>query len=118
MSNRDNDRTIEALITELQELRLRVARLEETQGRHSETGSRTGSSITGAPQERFDVAVGDRIRVTNRVRRPANRPSTGQWDEEKEKVGTVTKIIGDQVHYVTDNGTHTWRAPNNLKRTN
>jgi hypothetical protein len=64
------------------------------------------------------IAKGDRVRVKNRVRKPATWTSTTEWTEAKERVATVTRVTQDQIHFVTENGTRTWRAPNNVQRLN
>ena len=56
---------------------------------------------------------GDRVRITNKVRKPAT--AGANWSENRERLATVTRVIPDQVHILTDNGTRTWRAPNNLQ---
>ncbi len=55
--------------------------------------------------------------INNKIKRPANW--LARWDErdiENERRATVTHIVRDQVWIITDNGTKTWRAPNNLER--
>ena len=37
-------------------------------------------------------------------------------EEKKERQGTVTRVTAEQIHIVTDNGTRTWRAPQNLRK--
>ena len=59
------------------------------------------------------INKGDRIRIRNKVKKPAT--GTRPWDKEKEKTATVTRVTATQVHYITDNGGETWRAPNNWK---
>ena len=58
------------------------------------------------------IGIGDRVRIRNRIRRPATAGPA--WSEARERLATVTRITLDQVHVVTDNGTKTWRGPNNL----
>ena len=71
------------------------------------------------PKERINgIAEGDRVRIKNKVRKPATWSSAVVWTEAKERLATVTRVTRDQVHFVTDNGTRTWRAPNNLTRLN
>jgi hypothetical protein len=55
--------------------------------------------------------VGDRIEITNKVRRLFNRTPT-----RRDHTGTVTKVSDKKVEFVTDNGTSTWRAPHNLRK--
>jgi hypothetical protein len=74
------------------------------------------SEVTpAAPTQRVNgIARGDRVRIKNRVRKPATWTNEVEWTEAKERLATVTRVTPEQVHFVTDNGTRTWRAPNNL----
>jgi hypothetical protein len=72
-----------------------------------------GHRQEGLAQVPYGFRKGDRVRITNRVRRPATAGVS--WTEERERLATVTRIIPDQVHIRTDNGTKTWRAHNNLE---
>ncbi len=58
---------------------------------------------------------GDRVVIKNKVIKPATRIDA-TWTKEKEQVATVTRVTENQVHFITDNGTRTWRAPNNLSK--
>jgi hypothetical protein len=106
------DTRIENLIAELNVLRIRVAHLE------------AGQEVLDTQRDvDIDVNVnvvalrrGDRIRITNRVKKPATWTGASVSDEERERVATVTRVRPKQVHFVTDNGTRTWRAPNNVRR--
>jgi hypothetical protein len=113
------DRAVEDLIEELHSLRIRVSQVEaelsaQRQARPLENEQR----VTLTP---IGLSKGDCVRVINHIRRPAVWPSTIVWDEitkEKERNATITHIVKDQVHFITDNGTKTWRAPNNLRKIN
>ena len=109
------DEQVEDLIRELKSLNLRrneiFAQLEAAYtGHDSEEEARR--SIGGSSANGFKK--GDRIRIRNKVKRPA--AWTRPWDKEKEKTATVTRVTATQVHYITDNGVETWRAPNNVER--
>jgi hypothetical protein len=121
------DRNIEELIEELHELKIREAeltvRIERARLTRTERGATVGGalepsdnshSLLGGPFFTNGFRPGDRVRVTNKVRKPATAGPA--WTEARERLATVTKVIPDQVHILTDNGTKTWRAPNNLKR--
>ena len=131
------DDTIDALIAEVRALRIRVTQLEterdqrlpesDTTNKFVEASARDlapnlyptepGTSDRATPRTTItSFSTGDRVYIKNRVRKPANWPRETAWSEERERHAIVTKIIGDQVHFVTDNGTHTWRAQNNLKK--
>ena len=108
------DRRIDDLIAELNRLRIRVAQLEARQDIvviDEEVDDVNDNVIVGPVKE------GDRIvHITNRVRKRATWTGPGVWEEEREKVATVTRVTSNQIHFVTDNGTRTWRAPNNVER--
>lgn len=119
------DRNIEELIEELHELKIREAeltvRIERARLARTERAtvgalesSDSSHSQLGGPFFTNGFRPGDRVRVTNKVRKPATAGPA--WTEARERLATVTKVIPDQVHILTDNGTKTWRAPNNLKR--
>ena len=102
------DGRIDDLIAELNRLRICVAQLEARQDVVviDEEVDVNDNLIVGPVKE------GDRIQITNRVRKPATWTGPGVWDEEREKVATVTQqVTRNQIHFVTDNGTRTWRAP-------
>jgi len=97
---------VDELIEEIKELRIRVTRLEAERSRPE---SRPATS-------ELELAAGDRIRITNRIRKPSNWPEGAPWTEENERKATVTRVTDKQVHFRTDNGTTTWRAPRNVKK--
>jgi hypothetical protein len=103
------DITVEDLIVELNALRIRVAQLEAAQGAVADIGN-------GNVDDAVAFRRGDRIRITNRVRRPSNWNTGVVWEEERERTATVTRVTPTQIHFVTDNGTRTWRAHRNVRR--
>ena len=106
------DTRIENLIAALNALRIWVAHLE------------AGQEVLDTQRDvDIDVNVnvdalrrGDRIRMPNRVKKSATWTGAFVWDKERERVSTVTQVTPKQVHIVTDNGTQTWRASNNVRR--
>jgi hypothetical protein len=106
------DDEIGNLIKELRKLKIReasiIARLQAANERRG-VPDEIGANATG-------LARGDRVRVTNAVRRPASWPEKVAWDEKQAKRGTVTQVTTDRVYFVTDNGIKTWRAPRNLRK--
>ena len=98
---------IEDLLRQIRDLTLRVARLEQekTNAEHSTNDNRS------------ELIVGDRIRITNRIRRPVNWPADKPWTEAKERSAVVTSVTTDRVYFTTDNGTLSWRQPQNIKKT-
>jgi hypothetical protein len=99
---------IEELTKEIRQLRIRVARLES---------ERTPAKKATATTVKVDtLKIGDRIRITNKIRRPITWPEDTPWTEDNERVGTVTRLTKDQVHLRTDNGRITWRATRNVRK--
>jgi hypothetical protein len=117
------ERQIEELIRELRTLKLRVATLEaendeqrvrRESSEYSRTITTASSSSTHSVERVNDIGRGDRVRITNTVKKPAYW--TKAWDEKKERLATVTKVTPSQIHFRTDNGVNTWRAPNNVRK--
>ena len=126
------NRNIDLLVEELRSLKIRVEQVEaildeyraldeveeDKQTRTTARGDRAQSTLVEAPPSpRTTYEKGDRVRIVNKVRKPATWPVV--WNDsaiENERRATVTHVVQHQVWIVTDNGTKTWRAPNNLKR--
>lgn len=70
-----------------------------------------------ASQHRFETVFrrGTRIVIQNKIRTPVNRKHDPTFNLQRERFGTVTHIIGDQIHFITDNNTPTWRIARNLR---
>jgi hypothetical protein len=107
MKDEDFDFDIEDLLTQIRDLTLRVARLEQE----------TTNTDHPTNDNRIELLVGDRVRIKNRIRRPANWPTSKPWTEANERSAVVTRVTTDRVYITTDNGTLTWRQPQNLKKT-
>jgi formylmethanofuran dehydrogenase subunit A len=114
------EKSFDELIQELQRLRIRegqiIAQIE--QAHHSsntripnQDNTRLPSNITSTRQT---FTKGDRVLITNKIRKP--KTAGINWTESKERLAVVSKIVNDQIHVVTDNGTNTWRIQDNLKR--
>ena len=105
---RSSNDNIERLVDELQQLRVREAEIVTLLQEEPLYGT-TSSTI---------FAIGDRVWIKNRVRKPKTWSNDNVWDDAKAKRATVTKIVHAhaQVHFITDNGVRTWRAPGNLRR--
>jgi hypothetical protein len=108
------ERQIEELINELRTLKLRVETLEAGNNNRIVRTESTDHTRSNDVERVNGIGVGDRVRIINRVKKPANW--TRAWDEKRERVATVTRITPSQIHFTTDNGVNTWRAPNNVKR--
>ena len=104
------DVTVEELTVELNALRIRVAQLEAAVGAAADTDN-------GNVDDAVAFRRGDRRCITNRVKRPSNWNTGVVWEEDnKERMATVTRVTPHQIHFVTDNGTRTWRAHRNVRR--
>jgi uncharacterized protein YfaQ (DUF2300 family) len=120
---------IEQLTRELNELDLRresiiseldlrreaiVSRIEQLQEQEvssagASDGTRTFLCVNG-------IQRGDRVRIKNKVKKPATWPGTKLWREDEYRSAIVTKVTPTQIFILTDNGVSTWRAPNNLRK--
>jgi hypothetical protein len=106
------DRLIEELTLELKQLNLRQAAIVSTIQRLTQEQQQEAA---GARNDTF--RRGDRVRVTNKVKKPATwSRERGIWREEEFRSAIVTRVTRDQIFILTDNGVSTWRAPNNLAR--
>ena len=113
------NRNIDTLIQELQQLRIRetavIAEIREALGARGEAEQQNDAEFddVNLPAAANGLRTGDRVRIKNKIRRPATAGPS--WSETRERIATVTRITTDQVHIITDNGTKTWRAHNNLR---
>lgn len=108
----DEDNRLENLIEELRTLKIRETEIVAELRRVSNAAPETRVDNEG-DKHRVGFAKGDRVRITNKVRKPASAGPT--WTEAKERLATVTSVNTTQVYILTDNGTRTWRGPNNLR---
>jgi len=111
------ERRINELIEELKNLRVReaivIAELEATNKKRVERDNKKKPAT-----ETNELTKGDRVYVSNRVRKPNNWSNSKEghvWTAEKERKAIVTRVTKDKIYIVTDNGVHTWRAPKNLE---
>ena len=98
---------IDQLTTELRDLKIRVAQLEA-----AAIDRESGCSASTAAAPVFQR--GDRVKIKNKLKKPATWPSDITWNQDAAQVATVTHNYREQVHFRTDNGVKTWRAQNNL----
>jgi hypothetical protein len=54
--------------------------------------------------------VGDLVYINNKIRRPLHRNVN-----RDDRLAVVTKVAYNRIDVQTNNGTHTWRSPKNLK---
>jgi hypothetical protein len=128
----ERKKTVQELINALKTLRLHEADLtaqleeaiEERERDNHKRGDTARKAIplqrpeTGQPTNRA-FQKGDRIRIRNKVHKPASWDNSVEWVAENAQTATVTEVLTKgpttQVHFATDNGVNTWRAPNNLR---
>ena len=105
---------IDLLTAELANLRVRVAQLEAAAATDHRTTQDTQEDDS---PRRVDNPFrrGDRVKILNKVRRPATWDTSNPWDQKAAQRATVTRLYREQVHFRTDNGVETWRARNNLQ---
>ena len=106
-----NDEDIAALIEELRTLRLRENALVD---RIEEAATRRQQEVPRGENTQRPYRTGDRVYVTNRIRRPVF--AARDWTTIRERTATVARVEGDRVYITTENGTETWRAAKNLRR--
>ena len=101
------DDELDQIIRELERLRIRrehlLARFTEVR-EHRQRNEGVDAPLT----------VGDRVRITNRVRRPNGWPPAPR--DDADRAGTVTRVTSTRVYITTDTGIATWRAPTNVTR--
>lgn len=114
------DRSIQDILHALKALRLQEAELS-TELEAALLAKETTPKEPENKNQSIGYTRGDRIWIKNKIKRPANWTSEREWDESEAKTATVTEVItigtnNVQIHFITDNGVHTWRAPNNVNR--
>jgi hypothetical protein len=92
------DQSIENLVNKLKSLRIQVAVLE-SQLYQREQGATTVGTMTSTPSAPTTniPTKGDRVRITNKVKKPANW--LARWDEQdikNERTATVKHRVPDQ----------------------
>lgn len=104
----DEEARVRELIQQIKDLRVReTSLLQELE----DINSRRRQQANGEPTPVY--RIGDRVYVTNRIRRPVLAPR--DWTCERERHATVTAVDRTRVHFRTDNGTETWRSHKNLR---
>ena len=122
----ERKKTIQELINALKVLSLQKAELTEQLEQaiaEKDCEEATYEAVAVASEEREtkrEFSRGDRIWIINKLHKPANWDNGLEWNESEGKTATVTEVLikgpNKQVHFVTDNGVRTWRAPNNVRR--
>ncbi len=92
------DNRLDEVIAELKALRIQVAQLEAEVVRRGNDRAPTAADPVPVEQARtHDYAVGDRVRVLNKVRKPATWNNRVVWNEAAARQGTVTEVRPRQV---------------------
>lgn len=103
------------LIAELKQLKIResqvLASLESAIQRQSEPAPNARAAVSPDSTVRPSIfQVGDRVTITNKVKRPTDRPIN-----RGDLTAVVLKVAPSRIDIRTSNGTKTWRAPQNLR---
>jgi hypothetical protein len=108
-----DDPSVQQLVSRLKEIRLEASAIIAQIDRRLDDGSGEGG-MQDEPMENTVLCSGDRIHIKNKLKKPADWNNSIKWVEERR--ATVTRVLEGQIHFVTDNGVRTWRAPNNVRR--
>lgn len=103
---------IEELTEQVRLLSLQVQGLQRVLRRSVEQSSLQGPLDD---YEFVDFEVGDRVCLLNEIRKPASWDSRKPWIVSEARGATVTRVRGQQVFLLTDNGVSTWRKVKNLR---
>ena len=110
-----NNENVEDLIKQLKELQLQqdtiIARIAKA--KQQSKGQRPTEQEPWQPANSTEWAVGDKVRITNKVTVPGFRKPT-----EEDGIAHITKIIKTpyetRVHFTTISGLKRWRLDGNL----
>ncbi len=106
------------MITQLESLQVRVVvqllEAAATKTRSKDTNSNSNTERAAGASQRF--RKGDRVRIMNKVKKPAMWTSKVAWNEGAASKATVKHIYMSKAHFVTDNGIKTWQTVNNLEK--
>ena len=104
-------RVVEDLIRKLEALHIQTEQALE-QLRQEVRSEGVAPAPTPATTSGFQV--GDRVLITNKI----SHALRGAPGSNTDRIGIVKKVTAERVFFVTLAGTHTCRAPKNLKLTN
>ena len=104
---------LKSLIADLQRLRVQESHIIEEIERTERATREDNTNERATTADGTTIEIGSRVRIKNKVRRPASAGPA--WTEAKERVAIVTRFYREQIHIRTENGTNTWRAKNNLE---
>lgn len=98
---------VDSLIQRLNELRI------EEQGVLDQLVSarqRERATNTTNPSTRRPFRVGDRVTITNGIAKVSDRRAN-----QDDRDSVVTKVEGEKIHLLTNNGFPTWRKSKNVR---
>jgi hypothetical protein len=106
---------IARLTQQVQELQLQVTALQQElkqepkQHNRSHQTPPSTSTVTNTL-----IQPGDRIRITNQVKKPLSWDTSITFNQQQAKLATVTAVVNNRIYFTTDNGIHTWRSRRNI----
>jgi hypothetical protein len=101
-------KSLDEIIQKLEDLRLQT---EQTLAEFK-AASRAAEDQVPQPRRSHGVfRAGDRVLITNRI----NHTLRGVPGSGTDQIGIVQRVTAERVHFVTLAGTHTCRAPKNLR---
>jgi hypothetical protein len=105
-----SDQDISQLIQELKELKLRELQVLSSLEALVQLQTVESTAVLVATDNTKVFSIGDSVVITNKVRRPLNR-----YTNSGDRTAVVTKVSTSCIDIKTTNGSHTWRAPHNLR---
>jgi hypothetical protein len=103
---------IEELTEQVRSLSLQVRELQRALGIPAERN--TPQDLPNDHEEDHFV-IGGRVHILNDIRKPASWDNRKPWIASEARQATVTRIRGQQVFLLTNNGISTWRKRKNLR---
>jgi hypothetical protein len=106
-----SDDRIASLTKQVQALQLQVTGLQEELKQHNRSQQTPPSTSTVINTL---IQLGDRIRITNTVKKPLSWDNAIEFNQQQAKLATVTAVVNNRIYFTTDNGIHTWRSRRNI----
>ena len=98
------EKQVKALTIQVKDLKEELRRQNKKSTQHT---THCTNPILPPPSKTF--RTGDRIRITNKVKRPTSWDDATPWDSSKSAIATVTSVTATRVYFTNDNGLATWR---------
>ena len=98
---------VDSLIQQLNELRIEEQRVLDrlVSARQRERAEHTTNRST-----RRTFRVGDRVTITNAIAKNSDRQAN-----QNDRDSVITKVDGEKIHLLTNNGFPTWRKSKNVR---